>query len=300
MNILAVQIVILAAIGRKQTMDEIKTPGTEDFWLFHTCLQGDTMQTHCRDSFVIVLMLKGKAQLFVDDVTHVVQERDVILLAPNLTYRLCTEPAQTAEIISVSMQKEYLMKLVTFDAQIGYAFDLCAAQNKCVLHLYTSSWQPIFSGFLQLESEMYAQKLSYQSSCYGILLLLLVHLGRTAYFLNAPMHPDECATRFTSLINYIDSNICAPLSLDSLSEQFFLNKFHIAHEFKKQNGVSFYHYVIQRRLILGKNSILSGTPIKHVHEMCGFKDYAGFYRAFKKEYGLSPHAFQLLHAKKED
>ena len=50
------------------------------------------------------------------------------------------------------------------------------------------------------------------------------------------------------------------------------------------------------RLIAGKNSILDGVPVAKVWETCGFSDHAGFYRAFRKWYGVSPNHFKKLHA----
>ncbi len=59
-------------------------------------------------------------------------------------------------------------------------------------------------------------------------------------------------------------------------------------------GVSFYQYVIRRRLSAAKNLIQAGAGMEEAAEQAGYSDYSTFFRAFKREYGISP-----LHYKKE-
>ena len=61
-------------------------------------------------------------------------------------------------------------------------------------------------------------------------------------------------------------------------------------------GVSFYHCVTQRRLIAAKSLIERGTNLEVVSHQVGFADYSTFYRAFKKEYGISPRQYRKLQA----
>ena len=44
-----------------------------------------------------------------------------------------------------------------------------------------------------------------------------------------------------------------------------------------------------------KNAIMNGLNITDVFNKYGFKDYSSFYRAFKKEFGLSPKEYKEVH-----
>lgn len=95
------------------------------------------------------------------------------------------------------------------------------------------------------------------------------------------------------ILRYINENYNEDLSLDALAERFFVSKYHLSHTFRREVGVSVYRYIMLKRLLAAKEMLLSGTPAGEVAYACGFGDYAGFWRAFKSEYGLSPKDFAI-------
>ena len=46
--------------------------------------------------------------------------------------------------------------------------------------------------------------------------------------------------------------------MDTISDAFIMDKYNLAHMFKDKMGISYYQYVIQQRLLTGKNLILEG------------------------------------------
>ena len=102
------------------------------------------------------------------------------------------------------------------------------------------------------------------------------------------------------ILNYIELHLSEDLSLASISAQFMVSQSTVSQLFKKQLDTGFYKIVTQRRLIESKNLINSGFPLKEVAEQCGFCDYSVFYKAFVKEYGISPRSFRTREKETHD
>lgn len=94
------------------------------------------------------------------------------------------------------------------------------------------------------------------------------------------------------IIAYINANISRELSLDLLSERFFLSKNHLNRIFKNATGVTIGEYIKLKRLIMARNSILSGATAIAACQSSGFNDYSAFYRAYKERFGVSPKQIQ--------
>ena len=93
---------------------------------------------------------------------------------------------------------------------------------------------------------------------------------------------------------FVEAHYDQEITIADLSRQFYVSSSTVSHLFKQRLGVSFYRYVTQRRLIAAKNLIQKGVLMENVAAKTGFADYSGFYRAFRKEYGVSPRQYRAL------
>ena len=104
----------------------------------------------------------------------------------------------------------------------------------------------------------------------------------------------------SSVLSYIDQNITAKITLDDIEKHAFVSKYHIAHVFKDEIGMSIHQYISKKRLARCREALLGDVPVTKVYLLFGFHDYSSFYRAFKKEYGISPKDFKELHTVTSD
>ena len=109
------------------------------------------------------------------------------------------------------------------------------------------------------------------------------------------LHPHKTRTEealYQNIATYIEEHLEEDLSLQKLAEEFFVSKYHIAHIFKDNLGLSIHQYITKKRLALCREAILGQMSITEAYQTFGFGDYSSFYRAFKKEYGISPKDFR--------
>ena len=91
-----------------------------------------------------------------------------------------------------------------------------------------------------------------------------------------------------NIIQYINSNLFNPLSLDIISERFFISKTHLERKFKLLTGTSVFEYITLKRLAEAQQLLLKGEKATHVSKICGYNEYSTFYRAYKKNFGVPP------------
>ena len=128
--------------------------------------------------------------------------------------------------------------------------------------------------------------------CKSLLTQLMVHINRLAAQEGDYYEAFSSSSHLISqVIDYINHHYSENLSLDNIAEQFFVSKYHLSHEFNRQVGTSIYRYIQKKRLQIARQLLSQGKKPNNICGECGFGDYAGFYRAFKAEYGFSPRHF---------
>ncbi len=90
---------------------------------------------------------------------------------------------------------------------------------------------------------------------------------------------------------YIREHLTEELTLEGLERQFFVSRYHICREFKRLTGQTPHSYIVKARLDLCRRYIAQGKPIREVYQLGGFGGYNHFFRAFKKEYGVTPKGY---------
>lgn len=90
------------------------------------------------------------------------------------------------------------------------------------------------------------------------------------------------------LVRYLNEHLMDELSLDQLSQQFFLSKSNLCRAFKNSTGESIWNYFIIKRLMDARRRIRLGEPVTLVCQHYANWDYSAFYRAYKKMFGVSP------------
>ena len=100
--------------------------------------------------------------------------------------------------------------------------------------------------------------------------------------------PEEYHAHLKETLSYINENLAADLSIDTLADRVFLSRYHFMRLFKEQTGSTVHQYVRQKRLLYAARLIREGVPAVRAAGDAGFNDYSVFHRAFRSSFGISP------------
>lgn len=104
--------------------------------------------------------------------------------------------------------------------------------------------------------------------------------------------PDMGIKRIRHVMDYVEDNIEAPISLDDLAAVAYLSRFHFARSFKRATGQTPHQYVNDRRMERAKTLLRHrNRSLADVAKTLNFSSLSTFSRAFRQHTGQTPSQF---------
>ncbi|WP_026670587.1 response regulator transcription factor [Butyrivibrio sp. AE3006] len=100
-------------------------------------------------------------------------------------------------------------------------------------------------------------------------------------------------TSVTTLLQYVDAHFTEDMSREHLSELFYFAPDYITKIFRKETGMSFKNYIIEKRLDLARKLLqTTDYSVRDISLKVGYDNYSYFTRLFKKSFGVTPVEFR--------
>ena len=104
---------------------------------------------------------------------------------------------------------------------------------------------------------------------------------------------------FYTVANYINSNYCEDISVNSLAATFYFSRGKLSSVFKKYSGVSITDYVGNLRIRKANAMLSAGSSVTEAAFESGFKNIRSFNNVYKKIMGMTPREYLRGNAKKK-
>ncbi len=244
------------------------------------------VDVHHHDFYEIYFFLGGRVDYWVEGRTYQLSQGDLMLIHPMQLHRPIISPDTAYERVVLWIDKKYLEQLSPDGGILLCAFEGGGAN---ILHPSPLERAELGDRFAALVREYYSKEAGAALFAQGLFLQTLVEISRLSMRASVPRKSKEESKDLTAkVLSYIGEHYREALSLERISEHFFVSKYHLSHEFTRSTGVSVYRFILLKRLQAARRLLQEGLSPGEVYLECGFKDYTNFYRAFKAEYGASP------------
>ncbi|MBR4456987.1 MAG: AraC family transcriptional regulator [Solobacterium sp.] len=285
-----------SAFNTRQHMTE------QDFEIYYySDVNFQSVGRHSHDYYEFYIFIDGDVSMELRDQKIPLKTGDIVLVPPGVVHRgVVHSPEKPYRRFVFWISKEYCQRLSEESVDYIWLMQEAAVNHRYVYRLRESDFHTIQAKVIRLLEETNTDRYGKDAMISLSVNDLILTLNRRVYETEHQSHNREEQDLFAKILSYINSHISESLALEDISEAFYLSRYYISHLFKENLGISIHQYIIKKRLEFIAGAIINEANITDACTEYGFNDYSSFYRAFRKEYGISPNEYRQIHAIKED
>ena len=248
---------------------------------------------HHHDLYEILYIIKGKVTYLVENKKYTLEAGEMVLISPSILHKLQTIVEEPCERVVITFTERFAVNNSTKNTDLLRIFKYVEA-NKYHKISFNNAYKKQLENLLDtmqkiMFEERYGADVLYNATFCSLMVLINGELESNV----SNFHPISYENQLILAAgNYIEEHLSEKLSVDEIAKYVSLSASRLHHIFKSETGISILKYINKKRLAKAKELLKTGDAIVNIYNKCGFQDYTSFFRAFKKEYDLTPKEFQ--------
>lgn len=247
-------------------------------------------ENHYHDFDKLLYFMRGTVKYTIEGKTYELLPEDIVLVPHGDVHKVEIEQETTYERIVIYLSPQYLMRW----EKDGIVLDCCFQEAKeayANVMRFPHRQEKLHQLAGQIKKSLLQKKMDSMEPLYQETLVLqfLIALNR-AVKEETVSYADtaSCNYKIVEMIRYINDHLTEDISIDLLSQNFFLSKYHMMRQFKQETGYSVGNYISNKRLLYARELLRQGEAVTKVCFDCGFREHSTFTKAYKKLFGITP------------
>lgn len=246
---------------------------------------------HCHQELEILMLRKGRLQVFYEKEEYELREGDVWIVPPFGSHGI-GKGKSDCERIAVLLDLQLLGSGVKADQE-----NLWIRKEMEKRDMFSRHWKDAVRNrvseivgklYQEYSEKRYAWKLSVKALVSELVLTALREMPE-----RESMVLEKEVVRIRHILEYIALHYYKDITLQSCADEVGFNSTYLSRYFSRTMGITFQEYI--KRLRIDRAKWLLMTEKLSVTEVCyqsGFRDIKTFNKLFKKECGMSPTEFR--------
>lgn len=248
-------------------------------------------RSHYEMGYELYMFISGKGRYTIEGTHYSLEPYSLLLINPNEVHALQISEDLPYERIVLIFKSNTLLPFLSHGVDFfrsikyrklgqGNKIEGDTVRSSGLLDLFVKLRKTLSQS--SMESEFIAK-------CIVVQILAGINEIKEAGSGSQPIQTQKPGiNKVNDLLEYINSNLSESLSLDLLSDKFFINKYHMCHLFKEATGYSVNRYISYKRITMADSLMQQGYTPTQACFMCGFNSYSNFYKMYRKLTGKSP------------
>jgi len=241
---------------------------------------------HCHNAYEVYYFQGGEVDYMVEGTKYEPAPDSILLLSPHMFHGVKVRSEQPYRRFTVHFDS-YVLNIDRRRLLLSSFGTVMQAPGQKIYYEKVSRYQiPFYLDRLQEYRRIADPEMREQMLTIGIESLLAGILNMVQSE-NAILE-DPCPDNISEIIWYLNRNLKEEITLDMISERFFISKHHLNKVFRKATGTTVVDYLIRKRISMAQHLLINGYSAQEAATEVGFDDYSAFYRSYVRVTGHSP------------
>ena len=228
---------------------------------------------HTHDNHELLMVMRGKITYSVEGRFYRLKRGDIVLSAPYVIHSITPESDDTYERYNVLFDERNLPQQVR--DMLPRGVDVFRLDD----------YERIHEIFQKID---YYSKHFSDEALSGITESLITEIFYNLAILDAKERNGSVNDLVNTAVAYINENLEKIKNIDDICDALYITKSHLHHIFVKNLQMSPKKYINSKRMMKARKLIRRGARPTEIFTVCGYDDYATFFRNYKKYFGHAP------------
>lgn len=247
---------------------------------------------HFHDKYEIYYLRAGERYYFVKDKVFHIKKGHLVLIKEGELHKTTDAEKPDHERLLIYFRKPFIE---TANKSTDRILNLLKGKSYCVMELSLKERQEVERIFSEMFQETEAQEECFEICLQGLLMKLLVYIGRyirqtdaNVFLSTSPRHE-----KISGIVKYINEHYSEELSIPGIARLFFISPYYLSRIFKETTGFTLLEYINTVRIRAAQELLLNKKfKVIEIAEKSGFGSVSQFNRVFRQIAGYSPLSYR--------
>ena len=256
---------------------------------------------HWHTDSEIIMPIENGYKAIVDQRTYNLNREDILIIPPGELHQLFAPPSGIRIILQCDCTLLY--SLSGFNSAF-HMFRPCITVTPDTM---PSIHKELTTLIHDITEEYFSTQLFKEASAYAMIIQFFTTLGRN--YINRMDNnlnrksqiKHEYVDLFFDVCNYINDHCTENINIDDIAKIAGFSKYHFSRLFKQAMNVTWYEYLIKRRIMYAEQLLIDPElTIMQIAMKSGFNSLATFNRVFKTKNHCTPKEYRALYETKNN
>ncbi|NMA82269.1 MAG: AraC family transcriptional regulator [Epulopiscium sp.] len=251
--------------------------------------------SHFHDTYELYYLVSGKRYYFIEDRTFEINPGDIVLIKSYDLHKTTDAGRPDHERLLFNFTKNFFPVSGLMDEVFAHLFD----QRHGVFTFSPTGQQYLEELFSKMILEVKNQSIGFEAALQALLTQALIYMARHSEY-GAPgipkTHPSPMHEKILDIVQYINARYMDPLTLDFISDYFYISPYYFSRSFKQSTGFTFIEYLNSVRIREAQRLLRdTNRQVIQIADAVGFNNLSHFGRVFKSITKFTPLQYRQIY-----